>query len=74
MAMPRYIGGEHADLTIGDLAGRARVLPCNPARGLALFQKARLINNQNRIFITQRFQRILTYNVAQRLRIPPPAA
>src|SRR6201984_3823639 len=43
MAMPRHIGGKHSDLAIGDLARRASVLARDPARSLALFQKAGLI-------------------------------
>jgi hypothetical protein len=64
MVMPRHIAGEHSDLAIGDLARRASVLACDPARGLALFQKAGLIDDQDRVLITKRFQRILTYNIA----------
>src|SRR6185312_10330520 len=74
MAVPRNIGGEHSDLAIGDLARRASVLARDPTRGLALFQKAGLINDQNRVRIAQRFQHVLTYNVAQRLGVPLPAA
>src|SRR5208282_4369215 len=36
MAVTRHIGREHADLAVGDLARRARVLACNAARRLAL--------------------------------------
>src|ERR1700751_1774882 len=74
MAMPRHIGGEHSDLAIGDLARRTSVLARDPARGLALFQKASLIDNENRVLIAQRSQRVLTYNVAQRVGIPLPPA
>ena len=51
MAIPRHIDGEHSDLAIGELARRAGVLARDPARGLALFQKAGLIDNQNRVLI-----------------------
>jgi hypothetical protein len=64
MTMPRHIGGEHSDLAIGDLARRAGVLTCDPARGLALFQKAGLIDDQDRVLIAKRFQCVLTHNVA----------
>src|SRR5246127_4700751 len=74
MAIPRHVGGEHSDLAIGDLARRASVLACNPARGLALFQKAGLIDDQNRVLIAKCFQRVLTYNVAQRVGVPLPPA
>ena len=72
--MPRHIGGEHSDLAIGDFARRTSVLARDPARRLALFQKAGLIDNQNRVLIAQRFQRVLTYNIAQRVGIPLPPA
>src|SRR6201987_2060967 len=74
MAMPRHVGGEHSDLAIGDLARRASVLARDAARGLALFQKAGLIDDQNRVLITKRFQRVLTDNVAQRVGVPLPPA
>ena len=74
MAVARHIGGEHADLAIGDLARRARVLARNATRRLALFQKAGLINDKNRLLISERFQRVIAYDVAQRFRIPPAAA
>ena len=74
MAMPRHVGGEHSDLAIGDLARRASVLARDPARGLALFQKPGLIDDQNRVLIGQRFQRVLTDNVAQRVGVPLPPA
>lgn len=48
------------------------MLACDPARGLALFQKAGLIDDQNRALIAKRFQRVLTYNVAQRVGVPLP--
>lgn len=31
MAVPRHIGGKHADLAVGDLARRPRILARNPA-------------------------------------------
>jgi hypothetical protein len=72
MAMPRHIGGKHSDPAIGDLARRASVLERNSARSLALFQKAGLVDNQNRVLIGKRFQRVLTDNVAQCVGITPP--
>lgn len=64
MAMPRHVGGEHSDLAIGDLARRASILACDPARGFALLQNAGLIDDQDRVLIAQRFQCVLTRNVA----------
>lgn len=72
--MPRHIGGERSDLTIGDLARRASALACDPARGLALFQKAGLIDDQDRVLVTKRLQCVLTYNVAQCIGISMPSA
>src|ERR1700752_4607729 len=40
----------------------------------SLFQKAGLIDDQNRVLITKRFQRVLTDNVAQRVGVPLPPA
>src|ERR1700756_403681 len=74
MAMPRHVGGEHSDLAIGDLARRASVLARDAARGLALFQKAGLIDDQNRVLIAKCFQCVLTDNVAQRVGVPLPPA
>lgn len=55
MAMPRHIGGE-------DLIGQLVILPAEPVywRGLALFQKAGLIDDLNRVLIAKRFQRVVT--------------
>src|ERR1700757_1545014 len=74
MAMPRHIASEYANLAIGDFACRASVLTCHPARRLTLLQKAGLVDHQNRVFIAKRFQRVLSYDVAQRVSIPssPP--
>ena len=74
MAVARHIGREHADLAIGDLARRARVLARNAARRFALLQKTGLVNDKNRIPISERFQRVIAYDVAQRFRVPPAAA
>jgi hypothetical protein len=51
-----------------------RQLAGNAARRLALFQKAGLVNDKNRIPISERFQRVIAYDVAQRFRVPPAAA
>src|SRR5665811_1911820 len=73
VAMARHIGREHTDLAIGDLARRARILARNAARRLALFQKAGLVDDKNRLLISQGFQRIIAHHVAQRFRVPPAA-
>ena len=66
----RHIGGEHADLAIGDLARRARVLARNATRRLALFQKAGLINDKNSLLISERFQRVIAYDVPVSIDLP----
>jgi hypothetical protein len=70
VALGGHIGGEDADLAIGDLAGRAGVLPSDAARRLALLQKAGLVDGQHRVPLGQRLKSIVAHNVAQRLGIP----
>ena len=72
--MARHIGGEHADLAVRDLAGRACVLAPHAARRFALLQKARLIKNQHSVRIGQRLQRVVAHNVAQRIGVPSSSA
>ena len=71
--MTRHIGGEHADLAIRDLAGRACVLASHAAGRFALLEKTCLIQNQHGVRIRQGLQRIFTHNVAQRVGVPPPS-
>src|SRR3954463_15269172 len=71
MSVPGHIGREHPDLALGDLTSGARVLAPDPARGLALLQEARLVNDQHRIRIGQGLERIVTHEIAQRIGIPP---
>src|ERR1700728_1630113 len=71
MAMARHIGGDHADLAVRDLAGRARVLAPHAAGRFALLQKARLIKNQHSLWIGQGLQRVVANNVAQRIGVLP---
>ena len=47
--MPGGIAGKHANLTILHLAQRATILPRDPHRVLALFDKARLVEHQDPI-------------------------
>ena len=70
----RYISGEIANLAVGDLPRRPRILTAYAARRLALFEKASLVDHQNRIRSAKRFDNIVADNVAQRIRIPAPAA
>ena len=72
--MARYIGCEHADLAVGDLAGRAGVLTADAARGLALLEKTSFVDDQHRIVGGERLHHIITHDVAKRIRIPPATA
>src|SRR5687768_9606040 len=45
----RDIGSKHADLTVGDLARRAGVLPLHASGGSALLEKAGLVDHQHGI-------------------------
>jgi len=49
MAVPGDVGGKDPDLAVGDLAGRARVLARHAAGGLALLEKADLVEHQHGI-------------------------
>jgi hypothetical protein len=42
--------------------------------GQALLQKTGLVDDQHRVFVGQRFQRVFAHDVAQGIRIPPSAA
>jgi hypothetical protein len=70
MPVPGHVGREYPDLAVRDLPGRARVLAPDPAGRLALLQKARLIENQNRIRISQGLERIVAHEIAQRIGVP----
>src|SRR3954454_6594284 len=70
MPVPGDIGREHADLTVGDLAGRARVLAPHPAGGPPLLEKAGLVYDQHRTRIGQGLKGIVAHQIAQRLGVP----
>jgi hypothetical protein len=74
VAVARDIGGEYADLAVGDLAGRAGVLPRHPAGGLALLEKSGLVDHQDRILLRQRLDDIVAHDLAQRIGLPAAAA
>ena len=74
MAVPGDVGGKDPDLAVGDLAGRARVLARHAAGGLALLEKAGLVDYQHGIPLGQRLQRVRAHQVAQRIRLPATAA
>src|SRR4051812_20250883 len=53
MTVARYVGSEDSDLAVRDLARGPRVLPCHSARRLTLFEKAGLVDHEDRIVIRQ---------------------
>jgi hypothetical protein len=70
MAALRDIAGEDADLAIRDLARRARILTRDAAGRLALFQETRLVDDEDRVGVGERFQRIVADDVAQSVHVP----
>src|SRR5450432_1304444 len=73
ITVARHVGGEDADLAVRDLAGGTSVLPRHSAGGLALLEKAGLVDHQHRIVIGQMLNDIVAYDVAQAIGIPIPA-
>src|SRR5258707_7850810 len=73
MTVARNVGSEHADLAVCDLAGGTSVLPRHSARRLALFEKAGLVDHEDRIVICQMLNDIVAYDIAQGVSIPIPA-
>src|SRR3954463_7494956 len=63
MPVPGDISREHADLTVGDLAGRARVLAPHPAGGPPLLEKAGLVYDQHRTRIGQGLKGIVAHQI-----------
>ncbi len=72
MTVARNVGSEDSDLTVRDLARGTRVLPCHSARRLALFEKAGLVDHQDRIVIRQMLDDIIADDIAQSIGIPIP--
>lgn len=70
VAFGRDVGTEHANLAVGDLAGRTGILPPNAARRMALFQKASFIDHQHRVGIAEMRGHVVSYDVTQRVRVP----
>ena len=70
MAARRDVAGEDADLAVGDLARRPRILPRDAAGRLPLLQEPRLVDDENRIVVGQRFERVIAHDVAQRISVP----
>ena len=73
VALVRHIGGNDADLAVGDLARRARVLPAHPAGRLALLEKAGLVDHQHRVGGCQRLDGVVSHQIAQDVRVPVAA-
>lgn len=67
----RPITTRPVDLTAHDLFCRACVLPRDAAGPLALFQEARLVDDEDRVVVRQGFKRKIAHDIAQCiLRIP----
>jgi hypothetical protein len=67
------ISREHTDLAVRDLARGTGILSRNPARSLALFEKACLIDHENGLVVTKVLDGILPHDSAQGIGIPSPA-
>ena len=74
VAVPGHVGGKDPDLTVGDLAGRARVLPRHAAGGLALLEKAGLVEHQHGVLLGQALDHLVAPHIAERVGLPAPAA
>ncbi len=74
VAVARHIGGEHADLAVGDLARRAGALTADAAGRAALLEEPGLIDDQNRVIGRQVLDDIIPYDIAQRICVPSAAA
>src|SRR5258708_5308428 len=73
MAVARNVGREDADLAVRDLARRTSVLTRHAARRFALFEKAGLIDHEDRVIVRQMLDDIIADDIAQGIRIPIPA-
>jgi hypothetical protein len=74
MTAAGHVGGKDADLAVGDLAGRARVLARHAAGALALLEEAGLVEDQHGIPVGQALDHVVAHEVAQRVRLPAAAA
>jgi hypothetical protein len=66
MTVARNVGSEDSDLAVRNLPGRTCVLPRHSARRLALFEKAGLVDHEDRIVIRQVLNDIVAHDIAQR--------
>jgi hypothetical protein len=74
VTVPGHVGGEDADLAVGDLARRAGVLPRHAARGLALLEEAGLVQDHHGIRCRQGLEGIVAHDVPQCIGLPAAAA
>jgi len=72
MTVARNAGREDADLAVRDLARRTGVLTRHAARRFALFEKAGLIDHEDRVIVRQMLDDIIADDIAQGIRIPIP--
>src|SRR3954471_7184386 len=72
MTVARNVGSEDSYLAVRDLARGTRVLPRHSARRLALFEKAGLIDHEDRIVVRQMLDDIIADDIAQSISIPIP--
>jgi hypothetical protein len=70
VASGRDVGGEHPDLAVRDLARGPGVLAPDPARRLALLDKAGLVDHQRGVRLDQRLEGVVAHNVAQAVGVP----
>src|SRR6267378_4916412 len=73
MTVARNVGREDTDLAVRDLARRTSVLTRHAARRFALFEKAGLIDHEDRVIVRQMLDDIIADDIAQGIRIPIPA-
>jgi hypothetical protein len=64
------ISREHADLAVGDLAGRAGVLAGDAAGRLALLQEPGFVDHQHGIGRAEHLDHVVAHDIAQRIGIP----
>src|SRR5262245_18862856 len=74
VAVHTRVGQKHADLAILHSAGGAAILPCDPNRLLAFFEKSGFIEDQHRAWLPQVLDQIGAQIIADGFRIPacPP--
>jgi hypothetical protein len=69
-ALVRAIAEKYPDLAVFDAPPRAAVLALDSGRMTALFYKARLVDDQNRIWTAQLFQNVIAQLIPRSVCIP----